>query len=497
MKFFSTLRVKLFIWLSSLIIIFVLFSLVMNTQFLRPYYMMKQKKQHIEISDRLSELYSEDYNDFLLEIERLERVGGYRVFLFNHSGMVLFDSTLSENNPPLKPPPPPKMKPPVDNLPFILERIRTDSIGRGKYIFQEIHDQRLNINLLDMYTVYGPDQILLLSGPIDSMKESVAIASNFFMFTGAVTVIIGSIAAFLFAARFTKPIIDLKAIAVSMSNLDFSHKYRVETRDEVGELGSSINSLSDQLHAAISSLRTANSRLQEDIEKEREIDEMRKEFISNVSHELKTPISLIQGYAEGLKQDVVEDGENKLYYCDVIIDEALKMDKHVRELLELSQMESGVFSIDCTKFDLSELITDIEKKHDKAFREKQIDLKIVFNQELYVYADRLRIEQVVINYLTNALNHVSTSGKLIISTTTTIENKTRLHIFNTGKPIPEADKSKIWDSYYKIDKARTRAYGGSGLGLSIVRAIQNKHGNRYGVENLKDGVSFWIDLTRA
>ena len=495
MNIFSSLRVKLFVWLSALILTFVLFSLLMNTQFLKPYYMSIQKKQHIEISNKLSELYPEEATQFMLEIERLERMGGYRVFIIDSNETIIFDSTIAGDNLSFRQPPPPQMKAPNKNDAFIPGKITIASIKEGETIFQEIHDPRLKINLLDMYTSFGPDQVLLLSGPVDSMEASVDIATKFFMFTGMITVIIGSFAAFVFAAKFTKPIIELKAIAVSMSHLDFNHKYQVQSKDEIGELGSSINSLSDQLHRSISNLREANSKLKEDIEKEREIDEMRKEFISNVSHELKTPISLIQGYAEGLKQNIVDDEENKNYYCEVIIDEALKMEKHVRELLDLSQIESGAFRIDCSDFDLSALINEIITKFDRKLKEKQVNLNVLTTSEHFVFADRIRIEQVIINFLNNALNHIDKKKKIIITTALTIETKIRLSIFNSGNPVPEHEKVRIWDSYYKVDKARTRTYGGSGLGLSIVKAIQNKHGNGYGVENKTDGVSFWIDLT--
>ena len=277
----------------------------------------------------------------------------------------------------------------------------------------------------------------------------------------------------------------------------FSHKYNVRSDDEIGELGSSINSLSDQLNHSISELREVNKKLKKDIEKERELDQMRKEFVSNVSHELKTPISLIQGYAEGLKKNVVDDEESKNYYCEVIIDEALKMEKHVKELLELSQLESGVFRIESTQFDLSSLISDIITRFERIFDEKQINLTTSMPSGLFVIADKIRIEQIILNYINNAMNHINQKKRIDIGISETTENKIRLSVYNTGSPLPGGEMTKIWDSYYKVDKARTRTYGGTGLGLSIVKAIQEKHGNGYGVENTDGGVSFWIDLTPA
>ena len=372
----------------------------------------------------------------------------------------------------LRLPPPHQRNTHNDNNPFIPGAITVNSFKESEHIYKVNHDHRLNINYLDTYTLFEEERILLLSGQIDTMNNSIDIATKFFMFTGIITVIIGSIAAFMFSRKFTKPITELKAISVSMSHLDFSHKYNVRSDDEIGELGSSINSLSDQLNHSISELREVNKKLKKDIEKERELDQMRKEFVSNVSHELKTPISLIQGYAEGLKKNVVDDEESKNYYCEVIIDEALKMEKHVKELLELSQLESGVFRIESTQFDLSSLISDIITRFERIFDEKQINLTTSMPSGLFVIADKIRIEQIILNYINNAMNHINQKKRIDIGISETTENKIRLSVYNTGSPLPGGEMTKIWDSYYKVDKARTRTYGGTGLGLSIVKAIQ-------------------------
>ncbi|MDC7227714.1 MAG: HAMP domain-containing sensor histidine kinase [Spirochaetales bacterium] len=468
----------------------------MNSQFLKPYYMSIQKNQHIEISNNLSELYPGKEEELQLEIERIERLGGYRVAIFDKNKRLLFDTTISTADRTLRQPPPPHDNPQLMNAQTPLN-VSFDAIKNEGYIFHESHDHRLNINFLEMYTILDDDKILLLSGQIDSMKNSIEITKRFFMFTGIITVIIGSIAAMLISRKFTKPITELKAIAMSMSHLDFSHKYQVTSEDEIGELGTSINSLSNQLNRSITDLRKANKKLKQDIEKERKIDQMRKEFVSNVSHELKTPISLIQGYAEGLKLNIVDNETDKNYYCEVIIDEALKMENHVKELLDLSQLESGLFRIEYSKFDITELIKEIITKYDRRLKENKINLTYSEASTIMVFADKIRIEQIIINYLNNAINHIDKEKKIDISLSAMGPNRIKLSVFNSGSHIPENDLEKIWDSYYKVDKARTRAYGGTGLGLSIVKAIQEKHGSKYGVKNIEDGVLFWIELKSA
>lgn len=280
-----------------------------------------------------------------------------------------------------------------------------------------------------------------------------------------------------------------------MSKLDFSKKYAVQSDDEVGQLGKSINSLSDQLDRAIFSLTEANKKLREDIEQERRIDKMRKEFINNVSHELKTPIALIQGYAEGLKLNINEDEENKNYYCDVIMDEAGKMNRLVKDLLDLSQIESGSFKLDKTSFNISSLIESVLDKYRPVLFEKGIKVELDIPEYLTVNGDAGRIEQVLVNYLINAINHVDDKKEIKIQAVI-LNEKVKISVCNSGENIPDESLDKIWTSFYKVDKARTRSYGGTGLGLSVVKAIQELHGNSCGMENLEDGVLFWFEVDR-
>jgi two-component system sensor histidine kinase VanS len=308
--------------------------------------------------------------------------------------------------------------------------------------------------------------------------------------------IIGSIIIYFFAKRLTLPILKLNDIAQRIAKLDFSQKYPVKTSDEIGQLGKSINSLSTQLHNAIFELTEANHKLLEDIEQKRKIDEMRKEFISSVSHELKTPISLIQGYAEGLKENVNEDEENKNFYCEVIVDETKKLDKLASDLLDLSQIEAGTFRLERSSFDISKLVATVMEKYRPLFSEKGVHCTLSAEPGLIVFADRFRTEQIIVNYFNNAIHHVDQQRFITISIKS-LQEKAIVSVYNSGPSIPPDSLDKIWESFYKVDKARTRAYGGTGLGLSIVRAIQEQDHNRYGVLNRDGGVEFWFELDIA
>jgi len=197
-----------------------------------------------------------------------------------------------------------------------------------------------------------------------------------------------------------------------------------------------------------------------------------------------------------LKFNVIEDEENKNFYCDVIVDEANKMNKLVLELLDLSQIDSGGFKLEKSIFDISSLIKHVLKKYEPVFKEKGIELSAENIESIDVDGDMGRIEQVLVNYLNNAVNHVNYK-KIIKLSLRPEDKKIKVSVYNSGKHIPENEMDNIWMSFYKVDKARTRAYGGIGLGLSIVRAIMGLHNCGFGAANVKDGVEFWFELDKA
>lgn len=246
--------------------------------------------------------------------------------------------------------------------------------------------------------------------------------------------------------------------------------------------------------STISELREQNIRLQRDIMQKEKMESMRSEFLSNVSHELKTPIALVQGYAEGLKENVNSDDESRDFYCDVIIDEASKMNGIVKKLMDINQLEFGETPFTYEEFDLSELMEEYLQSVNILTDQKNVKLIKEIPAGLYVNADRYYTMEVVDNYFTNALNHVSGDKNIIIRAVKNL-NETIVSVYNSGDPIPEESIPHIWEKFYKVDKARTREYGGSGVGLSVVKAILDKMHQRYGVANKEGGVEFFFTLT--
>lgn len=367
---------------------------------------------------------------------------------------------------------------------------------RQNYNIFKVYDKRIGSYYLELFGQLESGSFVYLRTNYQSMNENIAIFTRFIGYAGSGVMLLGIILMIFFGNSFAKPILQITDIAKRMSELDFEVKYPVTTQDEIGVLGSSINMLSEKLENTISELKTANNELQKDIEDKIQIDEMRKEFLSNVSHELKTPIALIQGYAEGLQDNINDDSESREFYCEVIIDEAKKMNKMVKKLLSLNQIEFGNNQVSFERFDIVGLIQNVMQSASLLAEQKQAT--IVMDKEydpVYVWADEYMTEEVVTNYISNAINHVDFDNRIEVSMELK-EDVVRINVFNTGKSIPDDELDKIWIKFYKVDKARTRAYGGSGIGLSIVKAIMDSMSRECGVENCDGGVKFWFELDR-
>ena len=178
---------------------------------------------------------------------------------------------------------------------------------------------------------------------------------------------------------------------------------------------------------------------------------------------------------------------------DVIIDESSKMNNMVRKLLTLNQLEFGNDQVTMERFDITQLVKGVISGMKLLIEDKGASVTINTDEPVYVWGDEFKIEEVVTNYMSNALNHLDYDKKIDVRIIR--ENGlVRVSVFNTGNPIPEGDIDKIWDKFYKVDKARTREYGGSGIGLSIVKAIMESHNQQCGVKNYEDGVQFWFTL---
>ena len=369
------------------------------------------------------------------------------------------------------------------------------------YTINVVLDRRARSRSIEMWGPLGESSFFLLRTPLEDIRSSAAAANRFFGYVGLLLAVTGTFLAVWLSRRITEPLRQLTDISVRMKELDFSAKYDGKNHTELDILGSNMNELSQKLEETISALRTANNDLQRDLDRRNRQEEMRQEFLSNVTHELKTPIALIRGYAEGLQDGIADDPESRSFYLDTIVEESDKMNVIVQKVLQLNQLEFGDNSVAMERFDIVDMIRNYLDSASILARQENIKLQFDRRSPLYVWGDPFMIQEVFQNYYSNALHHVeprSQSGsepeKVIDIRCDVTDGKARITVFNTGRPIPEESLPHIWEKFYKVDKARTRAYGGSGVGLSIVKAIMQLHHQAYGAENYDNGVAFWFEL---
>ena len=371
-------------------------------------------------------------------------------------------------------------------------------------------DPRMGIDYLELWGRLSNGDIIIMRTALSSIRESTGVSNRFLGYVGFVMVLLSAVIIYIITRKITKPIEELAELSERMSALDFDAKYKSGGNNEIGILGEHMNELSETLEKTISELKTSNNELKRDIEKKEKLNSMRLEFLSNVAHELKTPIALVQGYAEGLKDGIAETDEDRDYYCGVIIDEADKMNKLVKNLMTLNELEFGDEKVNMERFDITELIQGCMQSNELLFSQNGIKADFNIDKPYFVWSDEFRTEEVFNNYLSNAIHYCSEpagemkdgsapdgSGKRIEVSLSEKDKILRITVFNTGEPVPEEALGHLFEKFYKVDKARTRDYGGSGVGLSIVKAIMDSFNKAYGVENYENGVAFWFELERA
>lgn len=330
---------------------------------------------------------------------------------------------------------------------------------------------------------------------VADVENIVNVAGRVYTFISVAMIMLMAIVFYILVARFTKPLVEMNDLTKDMAALDFSKKCGDYGRDEIGELGKSINTLSTTLDATLKDLKSKNKLLEKDIERRHALDNARKSFISNVSHELKTPIAIISGYAEGVCAGISDDPEVIKEYCQIIYDESQKMNVLVVELLELSKLESKSQPFYPQYFDLGAKAASLLNHLSLQTEQSGITVLNRIPQPLACYGQEDKIEIVLKNYITNAISHCS-GKKHIELVCTESKDKFEISVYNTGEHINDADMAELWDSFYRADKAHGRSENRFGLGLSIVKSIMDNHKCRYGVKNVKNGVVFTFEVAK-
>lgn len=489
---FSSVKVKLFVTLSSTILLIIIFLIIVNNFALENFYLYNKQNTLKAVYETINSYYENPYqnNDIESELEKLSVKNNFDILVKDNNGINVYTTNKNFSSV-------------IGSINDILDNFNTNKgkklESNDKFVIKKQQDLKNGLSYIMLSGKLDNGYYLYIRIPVTSIQDSVKISNNFLLLMAGFTILIASIMVSIVSRKFTDPILELNNIAKKMSNLDFSQKYKItNAKDEINDLGKSINTMSDKLEKTIKQLRSSNTELERDIEEKSKIDEMRKTFISDVSHELKTPIALIQGYSEGLLENVSTDEESRKFYAEVILDETNKMDKLVKQLLELMKLEYGKREFNNKEFNIVELEKEVIRKTNVMIEEKQTEIIFDANQEIQVFADDFYIEQVLTNYLTNAIKNVEEMyGEKYIKISNEIkaeENKVCIKVFNTGKNISEENLNRIWNRFYKADESRHREDGGTGIGLAFVKAIMSNYDNKYGVNNLENGVEFYFEL---
>lgn len=482
----SKLWFNIFIRIAAVFSVFVLVLCLSNVTLLVKFFIAKEKKALKEQLLTVSELNLNESSQVVKTLSDINEKHNFDVEIYNESGRILYTTHgsqmmdyFSQSN----------------NNKFVMTHeeltvIKSERLS-GDIIFETAvrkFDQREYLlcrkRIGDSFFAEVRVQKQLIS-------SSASIANEFIVIISVVCFILSVIWVLNFARKFSKPIAEMNEITKDMAELDFSRKLTVDRSDEIGQLAASVNELSSSLNTALTDLKLTNDRLRSDIELERQLDVMRRGFVANVSHELKTPISIISGYAEGLKLNV--SPESKEEYCNTIIDESQRMNKLVLSILELSRYESGQIPLNKESFDVSSLCAE---SLDRVFAGKDIETENKVPEGTFITADPLQIEQVLKAYLENAAAHTPEGGKVWTESNVS-GGIVRISVFNTGSHIDEDVMPQIWQSFFRGDKSHKRDSTRFGLGLSIVTAIMKLHSHRCGVYNTDFGVCFWFEAEKS
>ncbi|MFW5434662.1 sensor histidine kinase [Paenibacillus apiarius] len=332
----------------------------------------------------------------------------------------------------------------------------------------------------------GKDAYLFAVTSLQPVDEAIQMIQDYYLYIIVFVLVLILLASFYFSKGIARPLLRINHMTKKITELDFTEKLPITSKDEIGDLSRNINELSDRLHSYI-------QKLQHDIEKEKQLENTRKEFISGVSHELKTPLSVIQSCLSILKDGVAN--HKKDYYFAAMESEVKRMDLLIVDMLKLAKYESGTYKIQLDTFRIDTVIDETCKKLAAEIAKKQLNLHVSL-APVEVLANQLLIGQVIVNFINNAIRYTPEGNSIHISINEKQES-VKVCIENTGVHIPSEQIEKIWDRFYRGEASRHRSTGGTGLGLAISKKILELHEVNYGARNTTDGVLFFFYLKKS
>ncbi|MBM7853927.1 signal transduction histidine kinase [Desulfohalotomaculum tongense] len=322
---------------------------------------------------------------------------------------------------------------------------------------------------------------VIIHAPLKPLAGQFATFKIIIIYTAVSGIVLATILSLLFSKMVSRPLLDMSRVSLAMASGDFSRQVTVNSNDEVGLLASSLNTLS--------------TRLQEKLAQLERLDQMRREFVANVSHEIKTPLTIMQAFTEALEDDIVTGDRERKEYLKNINEEIHRLRRLVNDVLDLKKMEEGHGDFEKEYVDLNSVVSSVENKF-RALKEKaRVNLEFNIDRSTpQVFCSKDRIEQVFINLIDNAIRHTPEGGKVSVNISPKADS-VMIEVKDTGTGIAGEDLPMIWERFYKADKSRTRGQGGTGLGLAIVKRIIEAHGGCINVQSRPGaGTTFTIIL---
>ncbi len=471
----KSLKGKLVFLLFAIVFSVLMILWIANSMLLEPYYTEKEKADFRETYQLIQMVAEKNPKQLPETFFRVAKNSNTTVIVTDHYHQILYSSSnpMDEENT-------------AASHRSVMELAESTPIPKDRqYVIRKVLNSE-NSEYLVMVAKFRPYGQLFLLKPVAAIHKSMEIYREFFVLAIIVVGLMGIAIVFLLGSLFVRPLYEILDISKRITNLDFSRKYQVRGDDEINILGEQINMMSDRLHENIKKLSQSNRSLQQDLYQKERVEKMRKEFLQNASHELKTPISIISSYTEMLKDKLITEEEDRDYYYGVIYDETEKMSGIVKNLLNVAQLESQTLNITMETFNLSELVSDIAGTFRLRLEQEGINYTEEIASDVNVFADRFFIERVITNYFNNAIDHIGEPGEIRVCLRQE-EGTSYFGVYNTTPKV--LDPEKIWTGFYKSDDSR-----GNGLGLSIVKAIMEAHKKEYGFRYLDDGVEFFIKL---
>lgn len=338
-------------------------------------------------------------------------------------------------------------------------------------------------NLDEVYT-------LTVAGSAQEVNLLKDTLGEIFLILLFVILMVSVLASIIYSHYVTRPVLRISNVSKRMAKLDFSWRCEEDRTDELGTLAHSLNEMSQRLSASMTDLKSANEKLQADIERERALEQAQLDFFSAVSHELKTPITIIKGQTEGMILNV-GDYQDRNKYLMRSLEIINTMESMVQEILTVSRMKSSKVGLKKESVQFSDMLKREYALFEDLIIQKGIDWNESVSPDLCVVGDKALLQKAINNLVSNAIAY-SPEGSSIYLTAFSEDGTVRFLLENTGVHIPDSELPKLFDAFYRVEHSRSKKTGGSGLGLYIVKTILEQHQAEYHIENTKRGVLFTI-----